>query len=61
MKQFSKLKIASAVSLALLAGQAQAVVQIQDDVSLSGEEYTEALQWTPGAAGNALVLDNVTV
>ncbi|EGG6836013.1 hypothetical protein LMC79_004099, partial [Salmonella enterica] len=61
MKQFSKLKIASAVSLALLATQARAVVQIQDDVSLSGEDYTEALQWMPGAAGNSLTLDKVTV
>lgn len=58
---FNKLKIASAVSLAILAMPAQAVVQIKDDVQLTDETYDEALQWTPGAAGNALELGNVTV
>ncbi len=61
LKNFKKLNIASAISLAVLAFPAQAVVQIKDDVQLTDESYTEALQWTPGAAGNALELNNVTV
>ncbi len=61
LNNFKKLNIASAISLAVLAFPAQAVVQIKDDVQLTDESYTEALQWTPGAAGNALELNNVTV
>ena len=61
VKHFKKLNVASAISFALLSHQAHAVVQIKDDVSLSDQEYTEALQWTPGAEGNALQLDKVTV
>ncbi|EMR6447008.1 autotransporter outer membrane beta-barrel domain-containing protein [Citrobacter freundii] len=61
MKHFKKLNIASAISLALLSQQTQAVVQIKDDVSLSDQAYTEALQWTPGAEGSALQLDKITV
>ncbi len=57
---FNKLKIASAVSLAILAIPAQAVVQIKDDVQLTDETYDEALQWTAGA-GHVLKLNNVTV
>ncbi len=61
LNNFKKLNIASAISLAVLAFPAQAVVQIKDDVQLTDESYTEALQWMPGAAGNALELNNVTV
>ncbi|MBW5406059.1 hypothetical protein ACISK3_09895 [Morganella morganii] len=61
MKHFRKLKIASAVSLAIFAVQAPAVVQIKDNVQLTDENYSEALQWTPGAEDNTLELNNVTV
>lgn len=61
MKHFKKLNIASAISLALLSQQTHAVVQIKDDVSLSDQAYTEALQWTPGAEGSTLQLGKVTV
>ncbi|EBJ8388602.1 hypothetical protein D3S22_24545 [Salmonella enterica] len=57
VKQFSKLSGVAAVMLAALALQ----VQIQDDVSLSGEAFTRTLQWTPGVAGSTLALDKVTV
>ncbi|OAT26703.1 outer membrane protein [Buttiauxella ferragutiae ATCC 51602] len=61
LNNFKKLNIASAISLAILAVPAQAVVQIKDDVQLTDETYSEAVQWTPGTAGNALELNNVTV
>lgn len=61
LNNFKKLNIASAISLAILAVPAQAVVQIKDDVQLTDETYSEALQWTPGSVGNKLELNNVTV
>jgi outer membrane autotransporter protein len=62
LNHFRKLNLASAISLAITAAlPAHATVQLNGDVQLTDESYTEALQWTPGNAGDALNMNNVTV
>lgn len=61
MKHFNKLNIASAISLAVLAIPAQAVVKITGDELLTDKTYAEALEWTPTANEDALVMNNITI
>ncbi len=61
MKHFKKLKLASAISLAVITLSANATLQLNGDTQLTDETYGEPLVWAPDGAEDSLTLSGVTI